>query len=99
VEDIGGVETITVAAGFPWSDFEDVGLSIIVTTNDDQGLADRCADELSGLVWGLRRDFLVKPTPVREALEKVKRRRRGPSSSPTSGTTRGAAPRATARSS
>jgi len=78
MEEIGGVETITVAAGFPWSDFEDVGLSIIVTTNDDQGLADRCADELSGLVWGLRRDFLVKPTPVREALEKVKAAEEGP---------------------
>jgi microcystin degradation protein MlrC len=78
MEDIGGVETITVAAGFPWSDFEDVGLSIIVTTNDDQGLADRCADELSGLVWGLRRDFLVKPMPVREALEKVKAAEEGP---------------------
>ena len=78
MEDIGGVETITVAAGFPWSDFEDVGLSIIVTTNDDQGLADRCADELSGLVWGLRRDFLVKPTPVREALKKVKAAEEGP---------------------
>ena len=78
MEEIGGVETITVAAGFPWSDFEDVGLSIIVTTNDDQWLADRCADELSGLAWGLRRDFLVKPTPVREALEKVKAAEEGP---------------------
>jgi microcystin degradation protein MlrC len=78
MEEIGGVETITVAAGFPWSDFEDVGLSIIVTTNDDQGLADRCADELSGLAWGMRRDFLVKPTPVREALEKVKAAEEGP---------------------
>ena len=78
MEEIGGVETVTVAAGFPWSDFEDVGLSIIVTTNDDQGLADRCADELSGLAWGLRRDFLVKPMPVREALEKVKAAEEGP---------------------
>lgn len=71
MEEIHGVETITVAAGFPWSDFEDVGLSIIVTSNDDQELADRCANELSDLAWGLRRDFLVKPTPVREALKRV----------------------------
>jgi microcystin degradation protein MlrC len=78
MEEIGGVETITVAAGFPWSDFEDVGLSIIVTTNDDQGLADRYADELSDLAWSLRRDFLVKPTPVREALDKVKVAEEGP---------------------
>ncbi|MFB0558649.1 MAG: M81 family metallopeptidase [Candidatus Bathyarchaeia archaeon] len=72
------VETITVAAGFPWSDFEDVGLSIIVTTNDDQELADRCADELSDLAWGLRRDFLVKPTPVSEALKRVVSAEEGP---------------------
>lgn len=73
-----GVETITVAAGFPWSDFEDVGLSIIVTTNGDQGLADKCADDLSELAWSLRRDFLVKPIPVKEALAKVASVKEGP---------------------
>jgi microcystin degradation protein MlrC len=73
-----GVETITVAAGFPWSDFEDVGLSIIVTTNGDQGLADKCADDLSELAWSLRRDFLVKPTPVKEALARVASAEEGP---------------------
>jgi microcystin degradation protein MlrC len=78
MEEIEGVETITVAAGFPWSDFEDVGLSLIVTTNDDQELADRLANELNDLAWGMRRDFLVKPTPVREALGKVKASEGGP---------------------
>ena len=73
-----GVETITVAAGFPWSDFKDVGLSIIVTTNDDQELADGCADELSDLAWSMRRDFLVKPTPVREAVRRVVAAEEGP---------------------
>jgi microcystin degradation protein MlrC len=73
-----GVETITVAAGFPWSDFKDVGLSIIVTTNDDQELADACADELSDLAWSMRRDFLVKPTPVREAVRRVTAAEEGP---------------------
>jgi microcystin degradation protein MlrC len=71
MEELQDVETITVAAGFPWSDFEDTGLSITVTVNDNQELADRCADELSDLAWSLRRDFLVKPTPIREALRKV----------------------------
>jgi microcystin degradation protein MlrC len=73
-----GVETITVAAGFPWSDFKDVGLSIIVTTNDDQELADRCADELSDLAWSMRREFLVKPIPVREAVRRVAAAEEGP---------------------
>ena len=78
MEGLEGVETITVAAGFPWSDFEDTGLSITVTTNDDQGLADECADELVDLAWSLRRDFLVKPVPVREALRKVEAASEGP---------------------
>lgn len=72
------VETVTVAAGFPWSDFEDVGLSFIVTTNDDQALADRLADELQELAWGMRRDFLVKPVPVKDALRRVKAATGGP---------------------
>jgi microcystin degradation protein MlrC len=72
------VETVTVAAGFPWSDFEDVGLSFIVTTNDDQALGDRLADELQDLAWGMRRDFLVKPVPVRDALRRVKKATGGP---------------------
>jgi microcystin degradation protein MlrC len=78
MEAMEAVETVTVAAGFPWSDFEDVGLSFIVTTNNDQALADRLADELQDLAWGMRRDFLVKPTPVREALRRVKRSSGGP---------------------
>ena len=78
MEGMEAVETVTVAAGFPWSDFEDVGLSFIVTTNDDQALADRLADELQDLAWGMRRDFLVKPVPVRDALRKVKNAEGGP---------------------
>ncbi len=78
MEGMEAVETVTVAAGFPWSDFEDVGLSFIVTTNDDQELADRLADELQDLAWGMRRDFLVKPVPVRDALRRVKNAEGGP---------------------
>ncbi|UCD45899.1 MAG: M81 family metallopeptidase [Candidatus Bathyarchaeota archaeon] len=47
-----------------------MGLSFIVTTNDDQELADSCADRLNELAWSLRRDFLVKPTPVKDALKR-----------------------------
>jgi microcystin degradation protein MlrC len=66
------VETITVAAGFPWSDIPEAGMSFIVTTNDDQRLADELAQALHDMVWNLRRDFLVNPTPIREALRRVK---------------------------
>jgi microcystin degradation protein MlrC len=78
METIPGVEAITVAAGFPWSDIPEAGMSFIVHTNDDQALADRLAQELSDLAWGLRKEFLVKPTPLREALRHVKAAQEGP---------------------
>jgi len=78
MEAMQGVETITVAAGFPWSDIPEAGMSFIVTTDDDQELADSLAEELHDMAWSLRREFLVKPTPVREALRHVKSAEEGP---------------------
>jgi microcystin degradation protein MlrC len=49
MEKMPKVETITVAAGFPWSDIPEAGMSFIVTTNDDQKLADSIAQELHDL--------------------------------------------------
>jgi microcystin degradation protein MlrC len=72
MENIPGVKTITVAAGFPWSDIYEAGMSFIVTTNNDINLAKRLADELHDIAWNLRRDFLVSPTPIKEALRQVK---------------------------
>ena len=79
MEEIEGVETITVAQGFPNADVEFAGMSVIVTTNDNQELADRCADELSDLAWSLRRDFLVNDlVPVREGIKRVEQAKEGP---------------------
>ena len=78
MEQLPGVEAVTVAAGFPWSDIKEAGMSFIVVTNNDQKLADKLAQELSDLAWSLRRDFLVKPTPVKDALKHVKQAKEGP---------------------
>ena len=78
MEQMPGVEAVTVAAGFPWSDIKEAGMSFIVITNDDQKLAEALAQELSDLAWSIRRDFLVKPMPVRDALKRVKAAREGP---------------------
>lgn len=72
------VETITVAAGFPWSDIPSAGLSFIVTTNNNQELADKLAQELYDMAWSMRRDFLVGPTTVQEALKNVAHAIEGP---------------------
>ncbi|MBS7638113.1 M81 family metallopeptidase [Candidatus Bathyarchaeota archaeon] len=71
VEKEEGVANVTVAGGFPWSDHKDVGAAVIVTTNNDAGLAEEKAQEIADLIWSLRRDFLVRPTTVREALREA----------------------------
>ena len=78
MEQIAGVETITVAAGFPWSDIPECGMSFIVHTNNNQVLADKLAKELHDKAWSSRRDFLVRPTPVKEAMKRVAQASEGP---------------------
>jgi microcystin degradation protein MlrC len=78
MEEMEDVVQVTVAAGFPWSDIYDAGMSFIVATNEDQELADKLAYEVSEIAWNIRRDFLVRPTPLREALKRVKRTEKGP---------------------
>ncbi len=78
MEEMDGVESVTVAAGFPWSDILEAGMSFIVTTNDDQLLADSLAGELHDMAWNMRRDFLVSPTPLGEALRHVRKAEDGP---------------------
>ena len=78
MEQLPGVEAVTVSAGFPWSDIKEAGMSFIVVTNNDQKQADALAQELSDLAWSIRRDFLVKPMPVRDALKRVKAAKEGP---------------------
>ena len=78
MEQLPGFEAVTVAAGFPWSDIKEASMSFIVVTNNDQKQADALAQELSDLAWSIRRDFLVKPMPVRDALKRVKAAKEGP---------------------
>jgi microcystin degradation protein MlrC len=53
-------------------------MSFIVITNGNQKLADTLAEELSDLAWSIRRDFLVKPMPIGEALRHVNAAKEGP---------------------
>lgn len=77
-EERSGVETISICPGFPWSDISDAGLSITVHTDDDEELATEIAEELEDFIWGMRREFLVKPVPVERAISRVQRSEEGP---------------------
>ena len=65
------VISISIFAGFPLADIRDAGLSVYVVTNDDQGLADRLADELTAIAWDHRQEFLHTAVPVREAVARA----------------------------
>ncbi len=63
-----GIVSVTVATGFPWADVPNMGASVIVVADDDQGLADRMADELSNWIWQRRERWHRPPVSVADAL-------------------------------
>lgn len=66
-----GILTATVAMGFPFADIQDAGVSVLVTTDGDAGLANRKADELAGWLWDLRDDLTPKLTSIEDVMRFV----------------------------
>ena len=62
------VVTATLSMGFPFADIRDAGVSVLVTTDDDQQLADELADELAQYMWDLRAVFQPELMSVRDAI-------------------------------
>jgi microcystin degradation protein MlrC len=61
---------VSVAFGFAYADVPDVGATVVVVTNNDQELADRIADDMSGYIWRIREQFAGKVLPkTREGVE------------------------------
>lgn len=57
---------VSVAFGFAYADVPDVGATVMVVTNDDQGLADMIADDISDYIWRHREAFAGKRLPKTE---------------------------------
>jgi len=72
------VISVSIFAGFPFADIPDAGLGIYVATDGDQRLADRLADELAGVAWEHRAEFLHTATPVPEAVARALAAEAGP---------------------
>jgi len=66
-----GVLTATVSMGFPFADIRDVGVSVLVTADGNQELADRKVEELAGWLWNLRDDLQPKLTSIEEVIRFV----------------------------
>ena len=63
-----GVLTATVAGAFPYADIPDTRMSAYVATDNDQALADACANELAQFAWERRAAFQATPLGVADAV-------------------------------
>jgi len=66
-----GILTATVAMGFPFADIHDAGVSVLVTADGDEALANAKADEVAGWLWDLRDDLTPKLTKIEEVMQFV----------------------------
>ncbi|MFA5646461.1 MAG: M81 family metallopeptidase [Candidatus Ratteibacteria bacterium] len=69
MEEEDKVINVTLSMGFPFSDIYDAGVSVLVTTNNDQLLAETLAKEMAQKIWDTREEFSVSFTPIAEAIE------------------------------
>lgn len=67
-----GILTATVAMGFPFADIPDVGVSVLVTADDDRELAADKATELADMLWDLRDDLQPRLTTIEDVIEHVR---------------------------
>jgi microcystin degradation protein MlrC len=72
LEQEAGVLTATVAMGFPFADVPDAGVSVLVTTDNDAGLAAARANEVAQLLWNLRDDLQPTLTTIETAIQYVR---------------------------
>lgn len=68
LEASAGVLTTSVMQGFPFADIGDAGVSVFVTTDNDQALAEKLADQIAGWMWELRDELQPKLMPVDEVI-------------------------------
>lgn len=71
------VVNIGVMGGFAYADTPFSGMSVIVTTSGDAGLAQRLARELAGIAWTERKAAAYVGLPVEEAVARATSNARG----------------------
>lgn len=66
-----GVLSVSVIEGFPYADVEELGMSFIVITDDDEALAISLANRLARTAWDLRQDFVGDGVDIETALRQA----------------------------
>jgi microcystin degradation protein MlrC len=73
-----GVLSVTIGQGFPYADVAEMGMSVVVVTDDDAALASRSARALARQVWDRRSEFDGAAARAEEALRHASEAARGP---------------------
>jgi microcystin degradation protein MlrC len=71
-ESVPNIVNVGVFGGYPTSDFEQAGSSIVVTTTDPE-LGQRCANELGRLAWEIRDQFIKPLHTIVSGLDEAER--------------------------
>src|SRR5260370_10925075 len=67
-----GALAASLFTGFPHADIANAGLSAVVVTDGDRGLAERLRDELLDQAWTDREDFVYRIEPLPQSLARAK---------------------------
>lgn len=78
METVPGVLNAGVAFAFPYADCPFPGMGVVVTTDDDQALANRLAQELADFIWERREQFRPDVMTVEEAVHAAMEAPEGP---------------------
>lgn len=66
-----GIVSASIAPGYIYADVPDMGVSVVVSANGDQALADECARELAHLAMSLRGDLNAALPSAEEAVREA----------------------------
>lgn len=78
MEELEQVLNVTVIGGFPYSDVADAGMSFIVTTDNNQELANKLAAELVDLAVSMKESFAIDQLTPAEAISIALAEQEGP---------------------
>jgi len=68
----------SIAAGYPYADVEEMGPAVVVTTNDNEDLAQREAGRVALRMWEAREKIRIALPDAAEAVERALTAERGP---------------------
>ncbi|MBN1333393.1 MAG: M81 family metallopeptidase, partial [Synergistales bacterium] len=72
------VLSVSLAHGFPWSDFKEVGIAVVAITKNNSLLANDIVNDIDALIWAKREEFIKPLVSLDEAIKMSQETEEGP---------------------